>query len=99
MALASVCIGDPVVVAPGVRIPHGGVVIDGVVDIGEGTSIMPGVTIGRHCSIGANSVVVSDIPDHCVAVGSPARVVRRYDPVSGKWARVEGEKPLRPTEA
>jgi serine O-acetyltransferase len=63
MALASVCIGDPVVVAAGVRVPHGSVVIDGLVDIGEGTSIMPGVTIGlragqpRGPSIGRSVVI------------------------------------------
>ena len=35
-----------------------------------------GVYIGKHCVIGANSVVTKDIPDYCVAVGSPARVIK-----------------------
>lgn len=46
--------------------------------IGHGSIVLPGSTIGRHVVIGANSVVTSDIPDYSVAVGSPARVIRRY---------------------
>lgn len=38
---------------------------------------MPGVHIGDHVIIGANSVVTHDIPDYSVAAGSPARVVRK----------------------
>ncbi len=37
---------------------------------------MQGVTIGRNCVIGANSVVTKDIPDGCVAVGVPAKVIK-----------------------
>lgn len=37
------------------------------------------VYIGKHCVIGANSVVTKDIPDYCVAVGSPARVIKNMD--------------------
>jgi acetyltransferase-like isoleucine patch superfamily enzyme len=44
--------------------------------LGQGVVVCPGVTIGRRCVIGANSVVKSDIPDGCLAVGAPARVVR-----------------------
>lgn len=43
--------------------------------IGTGTTIMPGVSIGRNCVIGAMSLVTRPIPDNCVAFGSPARVV------------------------
>ena len=46
--------------------------------IGHGSIVLPGATIGKHVVIGANSVVTSDIPDYSVAVGSPARVIRRY---------------------
>ncbi|MDW3212860.1 MAG: DapH/DapD/GlmU-related protein [Ilumatobacteraceae bacterium] len=45
--------------------------------IGHGSVILPGATIGRNVVIGANSVVSGEIPDHSVAVGAPARVVRR----------------------
>lgn len=46
--------------------------------IGAGSVILPGATIGRHVVVGANSVVVGDLPDFSVAVGAPARIVRRH---------------------
>ena len=56
--------------------------------IGHGSVVLPGVTIGHHVVIGANSVVTRDIPDYCVAVGAPARVVRRY--IDGRgWTDVD----------
>lgn len=45
-------------------------------DIGIGSIILPGVSIGKGVQIGAGSVVTKDIPDHSVAFGVPARVVR-----------------------
>src|SRR4051812_40326630 len=45
--------------------------------IGGNTVIMPGVTIGNGVTIGANSTVTKDIPSFCVAMGSPARVVKK----------------------
>ena len=55
--------------------------------LGYGTVVLPGAHIGRHVVVGANSVVVGDLPDHSVAVGAPARVIRRH--VEG-----EGWKPV-----
>lgn len=52
------------------------------VSIGEGSYIginaviVGNVKIGKHCVIGANSVVTKDVPDYCVAVGSPTRVIK-----------------------
>jgi acetyltransferase-like isoleucine patch superfamily enzyme/acyl carrier protein len=46
--------------------------------LGENVLVLPGVRIGRGAVISANSVVNQDIPDHCVAAGSPARVVRHF---------------------
>ena len=45
--------------------------------IGHGSVVLPGARIGRHVVIGANSVVSGEIPDFSVAVGAPARVVKR----------------------
>jgi len=45
--------------------------------IGHGSVILPGADIGRNVVIGANSVVSGSIPDHSVAVGAPARVVKQ----------------------
>jgi NDP-sugar pyrophosphorylase family protein len=47
--------------------------------IGVNAAIMPKVTIGRNCVIGANSVVTSDVPDYHIAVGAPARILRKVD--------------------
>jgi acetyltransferase-like isoleucine patch superfamily enzyme len=44
--------------------------------LGQNVVVCPGVTVGRGAVIGANSVVNSDIPDFCVAVGAPAIVVK-----------------------
>lgn len=54
--------------------------------LGHGTVVLPGVTIGKHVVIGANSVVSSDIPDRCVAAGVPARVLRRWSEENG-WEK------------
>ena len=47
--------------------------------IGRGVTILPGVTIGDHAVIGANAVVSRDIPPYSVAVGVPARPIRRRE--------------------
>ena len=51
--------------------------------------ILPNVTIGKHCIIGALSVVTEDIPPYSVAVGSPARVIKRYDLDLKQWVSVD----------
>lgn len=73
MAGAQVCIGDPVVMQPGVYIVHGQVVIDGLTEIGPGVSIAPFVTIGLRAgdvagpkigagvSIGTGAKLIGDI--------------------------------------
>jgi lipopolysaccharide O-acetyltransferase len=54
--------------------------------LGENVVVGPGVRIGRGAVIGGNAVVLDDVPDHALAVGVPARVVRRFaeqpEPVS-----------------
>lgn len=54
--------------------------------IGENVCII-GATVGKGCVIGANSVVVKPIPDYSVAVGSPARIIKRYHLDSKKWMK------------
>lgn len=58
--------------------------------IGENVCII-GASIGKHCTIGANSVVTHDIPDYSVAVGAPARVIKRYNKKTQMWEKVEGK--------
>jgi serine O-acetyltransferase len=45
--------------------------------ISSGAKILGPVTIGKNCVIGANAVVLDNIPDNCVAVGVPAKIIRR----------------------
>ena len=69
-----------------------GVVTRGPVVIGQGSWLGENVAvissrIGRHCVIGANSVVLNDIPDYSIAVGAPARVIRTFNPRSNAWEK------------
>ncbi len=54
----------------------------------QNVCVLPGANIGEHCVIGANSVVRGNIPDFSVAVGCPARVVKRYNHETEKWEKV-----------
>lgn len=51
------------------------------VDVGAGATIIGGIRIGSNVKIGAGAVVVRDVPDGCVAVGNPARVIMPTNPV------------------
>jgi lipopolysaccharide O-acetyltransferase len=55
--------------------------------IGEQVCILPGVTIGEGSIIGAGAVVIRDVPPNSIAVGNPAKCVRRFDPVDKAWKR------------
>lgn len=56
-----------------------GIVIEDDCWLGTGVRVLDGVTIGRGSVIGAGSVVTKDIPPFSVAVGTPAKVIRRRD--------------------
>jgi len=71
-----------------------GITEGGTIRIGEGSWIGHGaailcsrgdLTIGRHCVVSANSVVMQSMPDYSVAFGMPAKIIRQYDPVSRTW--------------
>jgi len=47
--------------------------------IGGNSIILPGINIGKGCVIGAGSVVTKDIPDNSLAVGNPAKVIRKLN--------------------
>ena len=58
--------------------PPAPVIIEDHVWIGSRVIILPGRSVGHHSVIGAGSVVTKNIPANCLAVGNPARVVRRF---------------------
>jgi serine O-acetyltransferase len=51
------------------------------VDVGAGAKVLGRIRIGNNVLIGANAVVVTDVPDGCIAVGVPARILRRKESV------------------
>ncbi|EKD64422.1 MAG: Transferase hexapeptide repeat containing protein [uncultured bacterium] len=63
------------------------IIIDEGSWVGAHVTISSGVRIGKNSVIGANSVVTKDIPDYSVAVGVPARVIKKYDHRSRTWKR------------
>ncbi len=50
-------------------------VIEDDVFIGTGACILGGITVGRGAVVGANAVVISDVPPRCVVAGVPARII------------------------
>ncbi len=56
--------------------------------IGFGAAIQCGTVLGKHCVVGSNSVVKGNFPDYSVIVGSPAKVVKKYNPENGEWEKV-----------
>ena len=58
--------------------------------LGHGVVVLPGAKIGKHVAVGANSVVTGELPDYCVAVGSPARIIKQYSEKDG-WINLDRE--------
>lgn len=74
-------IGRRVLIGQGVTIgrkldPNGVPVIGDNVYISTGAKILGGITIGNNVIIGANAVVIKDVPDNCIVAGVPAKVIR-----------------------
>lgn len=69
-------LGEAVHVAPGTRLA-GNVTLGDEVFLGIGAVVIPGVAIGAGTTVGAGAAVVHDLPGGVIAVGVPARVVRR----------------------
>lgn len=64
------------------------VIIEDGTWIGTNVVIVGNVHIGKNCVIGANSVVTKDVPDYSMALGIPAKVVKKYDFEMKKWIKV-----------
>ena len=65
------------------------VIIEDNVWLGEFVSVLPGVKIGKGAIIGSNSVVTKNIPPNTIAVGSPAKVIKKYNFETKKWERIK----------
>jgi serine O-acetyltransferase len=93
-------IGDGAVIASGVTI-GGRSGKEGVPEIGEGALIGTGakvlgpVKVGRYASVGANAVVLSDVPDFGIAVGVPARLIRVAAPEASLTSCLSDENVIR----
>jgi serine O-acetyltransferase len=77
----SAVVEDDAIILTGVTIGgrsghSGGPVIGRGAMLGSGAKVLSDVTVGRYASIGANAVVLQDIPDFAAAAGVPARVIR-----------------------
>jgi len=62
--------------------------IEDEVWIGANCVVTIGVTIGKHSIIGAGSVVTKDVPPYSIAVGNPAKVIKKYNSQTATWERV-----------
>ncbi|MGF7038580.1 hypothetical protein [Mucilaginibacter lappiensis] len=51
--------------------------------------ILPGTFLGKHNVVGANSVVGGIFPDYCIIAGAPAKIVKRYNPETENWEKVD----------
>jgi len=119
-ALFGVRIGDKVVIDGGLYVPHGHVVIDGIVRIGKNCALFPfstigltaanaigptlgdrvvvgsgarilgAITVGDRARIGANAVVLDDVPAERTAIGVPAEVL---DPTRERQLRGSETEP------
>ncbi len=56
--------------------------------IGENVIIMPGTCVGKGCIIGAHSIVRGEIPDYTIAVGNPAKAIKRYNFNKKRWEKI-----------
>ena len=63
------------------------VVIEDNVWLGEFVSVLPGVTIGKGSIVGANSVVSKNLPPYVIAVGTPAKPIKKFNFETNKWEK------------
>jgi acetyltransferase-like isoleucine patch superfamily enzyme len=82
---------DPVKIVARIRDDDSFVEIGDGSLIGFGAVVLPNVRIGKCVVVGSNAVVRCDIPEYSVAVGSPAKIVRRYDWAMEKWVSVRSD--------
>lgn len=65
--------------------------------LGFRVAVLPGVTLGPHCVVGANSTVTRSFPAYSMVAGSPARLIKQYSEVEGQWLPMTASEAVRPT--
>lgn len=63
--------------------------------LGSNATIVCGVTLGKHCVIGAGAVVTKDVPDYAIAAGNPARILRQFDSAEEMLAYMSSRQELK----
>lgn len=66
----------------------GAVIIGENCFIGYGVSVLPGVTLGKHCIVSTRAVVTKSFPDYSMLAGNPARLIKIFDVESNSWVSV-----------
>ena len=61
---------------------------------GANVTVLPGITIGKNCVIGAGTLITTDIPDNSLVLGSPGRVVRKLENNEDAWERQDLNDPV-----
>ncbi len=81
-------INHPIIKQPIIQISE--VLIGDGAWLGENVCII-GASVGKNSVVGANAVVTKDIPDFCVALGAPAKIVKRYNFDTKNWQKTNEE--------
>ncbi|AKK71673.1 acetyltransferase [Chryseobacterium gallinarum] len=64
------------------------VIIEDNVWLGEFVSVLPGVTIGKGTIVGANSLVSKSLPPYVIAVGIPAKPIKKFNFITNNWEKI-----------
>ena len=64
------------------------VLIEDNVWLGEFVSVLPGVTIGKGTIVGANSVVAKSLPANVIAIGTPAKPIKKFNFETSRWEKI-----------
>jgi sugar O-acyltransferase (sialic acid O-acetyltransferase NeuD family) len=73
-------VGDFVELSPNVNL-LGNVEVGSYTHIGSNATILPNIKIGKNVIIGAGALVTKDLPDNCVAIGIPAKIIKELNPL------------------
>lgn len=56
--------------------------------IGFGAGIQAGTVLGKHCIVGAGSIVKGNFPDYCVIAGVPGKIIKYYNAEQKSWRKI-----------